>query len=84
VFMAAVKAGLFPLAVIGMIASVIAAFYYLRIVKIMYLDQPAVALDQPRFAEAAVLTLAGLLNLLFCVYPGPLSEAAGAAAQSLF
>jgi len=84
VFMAAVKAGLFPLAVIGMIASVIAAFYYLRIVKIMYLDQPAVALDQPRFAEAAVLTLAGLLNLLFCAYPGPLSEAAGAAAQSLF
>lgn len=40
VFDAAVEAGLFPLAVIGFVASVIGAYYYLRVVKIMYLDEP--------------------------------------------
>ena len=39
VFMAAVEAGLTPLAVAGAVASVIGAFYYLRIVKIMYFDE---------------------------------------------
>src|SRR5205085_1357981 len=38
VFAAAVKAGLYPLAVIGVLASVVAAYYYLRVVKIMFFD----------------------------------------------
>ncbi|MBX3594524.1 NADH-quinone oxidoreductase subunit NuoN [Sphingomonas sp.] len=41
VFDAAVKAGLFPLAAIGIAASVIGAFYYLKVVKTMYFDDPA-------------------------------------------
>ena len=41
VFYAAVKAGLFPLAVIGIAMSVIGAYYYLRVVKTMYFDEPA-------------------------------------------
>jgi NADH-quinone oxidoreductase subunit L len=41
VFMAAINAGLIPLAVIGVLASVVGAFYYLRIVKLMYFDEPA-------------------------------------------
>lgn len=40
-FNAAVAAGLFPLAVIGVVASVIGAYYYLRIVKTMFFDEPA-------------------------------------------
>jgi NADH-quinone oxidoreductase subunit N len=40
VFNAAVAAGLLPLAVIGIAASVIGAFYYLKIVKLMYFDEP--------------------------------------------
>jgi NADH-quinone oxidoreductase subunit N len=40
VFQAAVAAGLFPLAVIGVAASVIGAFYYLKVVKLMYFDEP--------------------------------------------
>ena len=40
VFKAAVDAGLAPLAVAGAVASVIGAYYYLNIVKVMYLDQP--------------------------------------------
>ncbi len=41
VFKAAVDAGLYSLAVIGVLASVVAAYYYLRIVKLMYFDEPA-------------------------------------------
>ena len=41
VFLAAIKAGLYVLAVIGVLASVVGAFYYLTIVKIMYFDEPA-------------------------------------------
>ena len=43
VFLAAVEAGLYALAVIGVLASVVGAYYYLRIVKIMYFDEPAAA-----------------------------------------
>ena len=38
VFAAAIKAGLYPLAIIGVLASVVAAYYYLRVVKIMFFD----------------------------------------------
>jgi NADH-quinone oxidoreductase subunit N len=41
VFNAAVAAGLLSLAVIGIAASVIGAFYYLKVVKVMYFDEPA-------------------------------------------
>ena len=40
-FLAAIKAGLYALAVIGVVASVVGAYYYLRIVKVMYFDEPA-------------------------------------------
>ena len=43
VFSAAVDAGLYPLAVVGFVASVIGAYYYLRVVKVMYFDEPAPA-----------------------------------------
>ena len=45
VFLAAVKSGLWTLAIIGVLASVVGAYYYLRIVKIMYFDEPAEAFD---------------------------------------
>ena len=41
VFLAAIESGLYVLAVIGVLASVVGAYYYLRIVKIMYFDEPA-------------------------------------------
>ena len=47
VFAAAIKAGLYALAVIGVLSSVVGAYYYLRIVKVMYFDEPATAFDQP-------------------------------------
>jgi NADH-quinone oxidoreductase subunit N len=84
VFVAAIKAGLFTLSVIGVLCSVVGAFYYLSIVKVMYFDEPLTKLDPMRLELRTVLAVAGLFNLLFFVYPGPLVSAATAAAKSLF
>jgi NADH-quinone oxidoreductase subunit N len=84
VFLGAIKAGLYGLAVIGVLASVVGAYYYLVIVKIMYFDEPAMGFKPMPGELKAVLAIAGLFNLLFFVYPAPLIDAAGVAAKSLF
>jgi NADH-quinone oxidoreductase subunit N len=84
VFLAAIKAGLFALAVIGVVTSVVGAYYYLAIVKVMYFDEPAKGFEPMPYELRAVLAVAGLFNLLYFVYPAPLVEAATAAAKSLF
>jgi len=84
VFYAAVEAHLYWLAVIGFVTSVIAAFYYLQIVKIIYFDEPAVRFDRPAPVLRAVLAVSGLLVLFLFAYPGPFVTAAAAAAKSLF
>ena len=84
VFYAAVEAHLYWLAVIGFVTSVIAAFYYLQIVKIIYFDEPAASFDRPAPVLRAVLAVSGLVVLFLFAYPGPLVTAAAAAAKSLF
>ena len=85
VFMAAVDAGLYTLAIIGVLSSVVAAFYYVRIVKYMYFDEPAEAFDRPIGREMAlILTATSLVILLFFVVPGPVLSGAANAAASLF
>ena len=84
VFLAAVKAGLFALAVIGVIASVVGAYYYLRIIKIMYFDEPAAAFDQTDSEVNWVIYAAGAFTLLFAVFAQPLLSLAAAAAASLY
>jgi NADH-quinone oxidoreductase subunit N len=84
VFLAAIKAGLFALAVIGVVTSVVGAYYYLTIVKTMYFDEPAKPFEPMPYELKAMLGLTGLFNLLFFVYPSPLIEVANAAAKSLF
>ncbi|MGL5165366.1 MAG: NADH-quinone oxidoreductase subunit NuoN [Afipia sp.] len=84
VFLAAIKAGLFTLAVIGVVTSVVGAFYYLTIVKVMYFDEPKEAMEPMRLELRFVLAIAGVFNILFFVYPAPLVSAATAAAKSLF
>ena len=84
VFLAAVQAGMFTLAVLGVLASVVGCYYYLLIVKIMYFDDPAPAFDPMGNALRTMVAVTGLFVILFFVYPGPLVEAAGAAAKSLF
>ncbi|TCT01532.1 NADH-quinone oxidoreductase subunit NuoN [Aquabacter spiritensis] len=84
VFLAAIQAGLYGLAVIGVLASVVGAFYYLRIVKIMYFDEPADAFDPMPGELKAVLGVSGLFTVFYFLWPAPLIDAAGAAARSLF
>jgi NADH-quinone oxidoreductase subunit N len=84
VFLAAIKAGLYILAVIGVLASVVGAYYYLAIIKIMYFDEPAEQFYGMPNELKLVLGVCGLFNILFFVYPGPLVGVASAAAHSLF
>jgi NADH-quinone oxidoreductase subunit N len=84
VFLAAINAGLYVLAVIGVLTSVVGAYYYLAIVKIMYMDEPVKGFQTMPGLLGFVLGIAGLVNLLFFAYPAPLLGAATAAAKSLF
>jgi len=84
VFLAAIKAGLYILAVIGVLASVVGAYYYLLIIKIMYFDDAAEAFYPTPVELKVVLAVCGVFNVLFFLYPGPLVGAASAAARSLF
>jgi NADH-quinone oxidoreductase subunit N len=84
VFLAAMGAGLYTLAVIGVLASVVGAYYYLMIVKIMYFDEPKPGFEPMPQEIKAVLAVTGLFNLMFWAFPRPLVDAAGVAAKSLF
>lgn len=85
VFMAAINAGLYTLAVIGVLSSVVGAYYYLRIVKIMYFDEASEPLAKPVRGElGAVMTVTGLFTMLFFLWPAPLLNMAGTAAKALF
>ena len=84
VFLAAIKAGLYWLAVIGVLASVIGAYYYLMIVKVMYFDEPTGQFEAMPRELKVVLAVSGLFVVFFFVYPAPLVDAAARAARSLF
>ena len=84
VFSAAVNAKLYPLAIIGVVSSVVGAFYYLRIVKIIYFDEAKEAFTQASVPVRFVASAAALLVLAFVLAPAPLVNAASAAAKSLF
>jgi NADH-quinone oxidoreductase subunit N len=85
VFRAAINSGLYTLAVLGVLASVVGAFYYLRIIKIMYFDEPREGFDKPMEWElAGVLTISALAILLFFILPLPLLAGADTAAAALF
>jgi len=85
IFMAAVEAKLFWPAVLGLLASVVASYYYLRIVKVMYFDEGTEAIDQPVFSmNRAIAFVSAVLVALFSLLPQPLSAIAAAAAKGLF
>jgi NADH-quinone oxidoreductase subunit N len=84
VFLAAINAHQYVLAVLGVLASVIGAYYYLRIVKIMYFDEPAPAFDgQLTVSLNTVLVGSSVFTVFFIVGAAPLVALAGAAAKTL-
>jgi NADH-quinone oxidoreductase subunit N len=84
VFAAAIEARLVALAVIGVVTSVVGSYYYLRIVKVMYFDEPRGAFEPMEPSLKVVLGLTSAVILLFLLVPAPLVGAAAAAARSLF
>jgi NADH-quinone oxidoreductase subunit N len=84
VFLAAIKANLVALAVIGVLTSVVGAYYYLRIVKLIYFDEPAPRFDAAPLEINLVAAMMGLFVLGFVFVAHPLLIMAQAAAQSLF
>jgi len=84
VFAAAVKQGLWPLAVLGVLASVVGAYYYVRIVKIMFFDAAKERFLAVPVKVGLVMGLASLFMLLYVLRPAPLVAGAEAAARTLF
>jgi len=85
IFLAAINAQLTGLAVIGVLTSVVSAFYYLRVVKVMYFDEPAPVFDGPISAELkGVVFVTAVVTLFLFAVPGPIFAGAEAAASALF
>ncbi len=84
VFLAAINSELYTLAVIGVLASVVGAYYYLRIIKIMWFDEP-VGGFQPMAGELRlVLGASGAFVLFYVLIGGPIGNMAEAAAKTFF
>jgi NADH-quinone oxidoreductase subunit N len=84
VFLAAIRADMVPLAVIGLLASVVGAYYYIRVVKVMYFDEPKEAFDRPMGREISIIVGAtAVFNVVFCLLPSPILHQADAAAAAL-
>jgi NADH-quinone oxidoreductase subunit N len=84
VFLAAVQAGLWTLAVIGVLTSVIGAFYYLRIVKVMYFEDAGQGFDSRAPSVSFVAGSTALATVAFLAFSGPVIGAAETAAKVLF
>ncbi|HEY8192260.1 MAG TPA: NADH-quinone oxidoreductase subunit NuoN [Alphaproteobacteria bacterium] len=85
VFQAAVQAELYVLAVLGVLSSVVAAYYYLRVIKVMFFDEPADSLDTDiSFSTRAIIFLSIAFTLFFILSPSVLVETSRAAALALF
>jgi len=85
VFSAAVESEMYVLAVVGVLSSVVGAYYYLRIIKVMFFDEPEDAYDSGfPLARKIILLLSVLFVTLFIIKPGAVLEPTQAAAASLF
>jgi NADH-quinone oxidoreductase subunit N len=84
VFLAAIEAQLYPLAIIGVIASVVGAYYYLRIIKLMWFDEPAGGFVPMAGELRLVLGASGAFVLFYVLIGGPIGSMAEAAARSFF
>ena len=84
VFLAAIQAELYGLAIIGVLSSVVAAFYYIRIVKLMYFDEPSESFERPLGREmTAILVATAVFVVGFFVIVSPIADSAGIAAAAM-
>ena len=84
IFVAAIESEMLFLAIIGVVASVISAFYYLRIVKIMYFDEPKEEFDGSSIKSLNLLYYpSSILIIIFFIYPSPVINISEYAIQSI-
>jgi len=85
VFAAAMQAHLYIPAIINIVASVAGAFYYLRILQIMYFDDPVRGFDHDvGHGTSAIMWGTSVISIFFVFVPAPLIAIAGTAAHALF
>ena len=79
------NAGLVPLAIIGVLTSVVGAFYYLRIIKLMYFEDADAPLDEGLSRQNRLVLLVSLaVIVLFFLGIGQLAGTAGTNVQAFF
>jgi NADH-quinone oxidoreductase subunit N len=83
VLLPAIQGGFWLLAVVAVLSSVISAYYYLRIVKVMYFDAPLPAFDARPTSVSVVLAGTGAFTLFFFLFPAPLLAMARQAVAAL-
>ena len=83
IFTAAVQSGLWTLAIIGVLTSVVGAFYYIRIIKVVYFDNAVAPFDARPASLSFVAAGSALFTTLFFLIPAPFVAAAEAAAKAL-
>jgi len=83
VLLPAVQGGYWALALAGVFASVVSAYYYLRIVKVMYFDAGGAPMDARPIGVSVVMAATGLFTAFFFLFPAPILAAAQAAVLAL-
>jgi len=83
VLLPAIEQGFWVMAVIGVLSSVVSAYYYLRIVKVMYFDAPLPGFDLRPAGVSVVLAGTGLFTLFFFLFPAMLLDAAKVAVAAI-
>ena len=85
IFKAAIEANLYTLTVLGLLASVVSAYYYLRIVKLMYFDSPLDSFDLPVGKEISIVTIGMSAVVVFFIFIiWPILNTTAIAAATLF
>jgi len=75
IFMSVIESKMYALAIIGLLTTVISAFYYLRIIKIIYFDKPKKPFDKNYdWGLKGSLILSSILILIYFIYPSILSN----------
>ena len=75
IFMSVIESGMFGLAIVGLVTTVVSAFYYIRIVKIMYFDESKKPFEN--FKDVSIhgsLILSSMILIAFFLYPSALND----------
>jgi NADH-quinone oxidoreductase subunit N len=84
VFASALSAGAYPVVVVAILSSVVAAFFYVRVIRLMYFTEPtgdAASVTQPSVLTAATIAVGAAVTLVLGVVPGPVLDLAGRAGE---